>query len=142
MIVQFIFGCYFLFAYKTFVSEYCVSTLETTISLSLKIKNALIPCWPFTWFFLISLFVLFTSLFQNQPHYLLELLEVVFDLFRGVAHAHETVLSAIHRVIVRRSFCFTVYPFSNSVIDNWGLSCKKGIYSISKGPIFIFPGSS
>ncbi|XP_078358131.1 exocyst complex component 4-like isoform X2 [Oculina patagonica] len=36
---------------------------------------------------------------QNQPHYLLELLEVVFDLFRGVAHAHETVISAIHRVI-------------------------------------------
>ncbi|XP_020616712.1 exocyst complex component 4-like [Orbicella faveolata] len=45
---------------------------------------------------------LVTKRFQNQPHYLLELLEVVFDLFRGVAHAHETVLSAIHRVIVRR----------------------------------------
>ena len=70
-------------------------------------------------FLKMPLFVcLFTCLFQNQPHYLLELLEVVFDLFRGVAHAHETVLSAIHRVIVRRSFCFTVYPFSNSVIDN------------------------
>ncbi|CAH3196835.1 unnamed protein product, partial [Porites evermanni] len=36
---------------------------------------------------------------QNQPHYLFELLEVVFDLFRGVAHAHETVLSAINRII-------------------------------------------
>ncbi|RMX41243.1 hypothetical protein pdam_00012384 [Pocillopora damicornis] len=36
---------------------------------------------------------------QNQPHYLLELLEVVFDLFRAVAHAHDTILSAIHRII-------------------------------------------
>lgn len=36
---------------------------------------------------------------QNQPHYLLELLEVVFDLFRAVAHAHDTILSAIDRVL-------------------------------------------
>ena len=38
--------------------------------------------------------------FQNQSHHLMELLDVVFELFRGVAHAHETILSAIHRVIV------------------------------------------
>ncbi|XP_068708589.1 exocyst complex component 4-like isoform X2 [Montipora capricornis] len=41
---------------------------------------------------------------QNQTHHLMELLDVVFDLFRGVAHAHETVLSAIHRVIKSSDF--------------------------------------
>ena len=35
---------------------------------------------------------------------------MVFDLFRGVAHAHETVLSAIHRIIV--SMKFEVMPFT------------------------------
>ncbi|XP_067035865.1 exocyst complex component 4-like isoform X2 [Acropora muricata] len=42
---------------------------------------------------------------QNQSHHLMELLDVVFELFRGVAHAHETILSAIHRVIKS-----SVYP--------------------------------
>ena len=53
----------------------------------------------------------FCTLFQNQPHHLMELLEVVFDLFRGVAHAHETVLSAIHRVIVSRRFYWVSFNF-------------------------------
>ena len=30
---------------------------------------------------------------------------MVFDLFRGVAHAHETVLSAINRIIVSNYRC-------------------------------------
>lgn len=55
-------------------------------------------------------------LLQNQPHYLLELLKVVFDLFRGVAHAHETVLSAIHRVIVRRKF-FLLNPLNSIIFE-------------------------
>ncbi|XP_032229704.1 exocyst complex component 4 isoform X2 [Nematostella vectensis] len=36
---------------------------------------------------------------QNQTHLLLELIELIFDKFRGVAHAHTVVLSAIHKII-------------------------------------------
>ncbi|XP_031568751.1 exocyst complex component 4-like isoform X1 [Actinia tenebrosa] len=36
---------------------------------------------------------------QNQPHLLLELFEVIFDKFRGVAHAHSVILAAIERLI-------------------------------------------
>ncbi|KAK3603022.1 hypothetical protein CHS0354_037770 [Potamilus streckersoni] len=36
---------------------------------------------------------------SNQPHHLLELLEMVFYQFRGVAHMHNIVLSNLHRII-------------------------------------------
>ena len=108
------------------------------LSLGLKIKNQVIlflltNCLHD--FFLSYLFLyvcLFIYFFQNQPHYLLELLEVVFDLFRGVAHAHETVLSAIHRVIVRKRFllfiCFVIHSqtIKYQVFSN--LYCERSCF--------------
>ncbi|KAK3729276.1 hypothetical protein QZH41_008516, partial [Actinostola sp. cb2023] len=46
--------------------------------------------------------------YQNQPHLLLELLEVIFDKFRGVAHAHSVILLAIHRLIVRETDVYKI----------------------------------
>ena len=55
---------------------------------------------------------------------------MVFDLFRGVAHAHETVLSAINRIIVSTYRCTGYFKEGSSFTNSMHVLTEEVTFNL------------